>query len=176
MKKITMAFLLIVIAIITLHKKEKEIEINNDKIDNSYIIKEDPITQEDTKEEKINVEPPKEEKKLDYFSSYQEALSESKSSHKKMLLFFEASWCHWCSKMKVETIFNADVKKSILENYVVCIIDIDQDPNTASKFNLRSVPCSLIVSDSEEVISKKLGYSRKEEFVRWINSKNITLF
>lgn len=94
------------------------------------------------------------------------------SAEQAYLLVFSASWCE-------------PSKKFIKEIDEACIdytyIDIDQDwtENLVAKYNVRSVPSTILVKTSGEVINKWVGYNDKDpgqsKFVSYIKNCNYSI-
>mgnify|MGYP001426633751 FL=1 len=69
---------------------------------------------------------------------------------KTELLFFSAPWCGPCKQMKLM------LNESIQNELNMRIIDISQDMETATKYQVMNVPAFIKVQDGE-VVSRKIG-------------------
>ena len=69
---------------------------------------------------------------------------------KTELLFFSAPWCGPCKQMKLM------LNESIQNELNIRIIDISQDMETATKYQVMNVPAFIKVQDGE-VVSRKIG-------------------
>ena len=56
----------------------------------------------------------------------EEALKRAKSENKNVLLQFGANWCGWCHRLHGLFKDNAEIAKTLKDNYVVVLIDVDQ--------------------------------------------------
>lgn len=57
----------------------------------------------------------------------QQGIDQAKAAHKNVLVIFTASWCHWCHRM--DTLINSgDVKKYFQDAYVICHVDVQEEP------------------------------------------------
>jgi len=56
----------------------------------------------------------------------EEALKTAKSENKNVLLQFGANWCGWCHRLHGLFKDNGDIAKTLKDNYVVVLIDVDQ--------------------------------------------------
>lgn len=55
----------------------------------------------------------------------QQAIDQAKTEHKKVMVLFTASWCHWCHRM--DTLMNLpSVKNDFQEAYVICHVDVQE--------------------------------------------------
>lgn len=78
---------------------------------------------------------------------------------KPVLVDFWAAWCRPCQMV-------APVLDELAEKYSDRItfvkMDVDQNPKTAAKYNIRSIP-ALIIFKNGEPASHVVGYRPKEE-------------
>jgi thioredoxin-related protein len=56
----------------------------------------------------------------------EEALKTAKTEQKNILLQFGANWCGWCHRLHGLFKDNAEIAKTLKDNYVVVLIDVDQ--------------------------------------------------
>lgn len=64
---------------------------------------------------------------------------------KNYVIFFSASWCGPCKQMypRIEELRATD--------YIVYFFDIDKFPNAAKKFNVASIPTTVVMDNGKEV-------------------------
>ena len=67
----------------------------------------------------------------------------------RVLVKFSASWCSPC-KVLASIIDNNPLSIPVVE------VDIDEDPELATKYKVRGVPTLIVVEDGEEV-KRKVG-------------------
>ena len=114
-------------------------------------------------------EPPLDSKPEMKIKTYKDALEEGKKLEKDVFVLFSASWCHWCNKMKDETLSNNEIKEA-MQKYVVYIADLDEEKSLANKFNVSSVPSYIVIDSENEKIRKQgSGFKGVNEFKRWLN-------
>jgi thiol-disulfide isomerase/thioredoxin len=102
-------------------------------------------------------------------TNYNVALQISKKTNKKIFLYFTAEWCVYCKKMT--PIFNNLVVKKQLDNMVVYHIDIDKEPQLATKYQISTIPAYRIIDGNERVLKVGQGYKSLDEFSIWLNIK-----
>lgn len=85
--------------------------------------------------------------------------SEVLQSSVPVLVEFGASWCGPC-KRQYPILEN--VSNEYSDKLKVVKIDIDDAPDTTSKFGVRSVP-TLVLFNSGELVTTKVGLSTKDD-------------
>ncbi len=103
--------------------------------------------------------------------SYEEALKMAKEQNKKIFLFFSTETCHWCVKMKENTLSDDDIK-SILSEYVVYYADASKEIELRRKYNVSGIPNYFIVDKNEKIVKHGIGYKGEESFKGWIEDSN----
>lgn len=80
------------------------------------------------------------------------------------LLKFEASWCYPCKALepKLNTVLKSfpDIK--------LVKIDVDNDRESVRKYNVRSVPCLILLNEKGEEVDSRVGlltHKELEEFL-----------
>lgn len=86
------------------------------------------------------------------------------------LLKFYADWCQPC-KMLSRVIEDS---KADIDSLMINIeeIDIDNDMDTARKYNVRGVPTLILVEDSGEEVRRKSGYMNENELIRFVEGRD----
>lgn len=74
------------------------------------------------------------------------------SSREYKLLKFEGGWCLPCKRMS--PIVNEALKT--VDNVELIVIDVDQEPDLAREFKVRSIPMLVLVK-GDEVIKTMVG-------------------
>ena len=78
---------------------------------------------------------------------------------------FSAAWCGPC-KAIAPAIEEISVEK---ENLIVATINIDDNPESPSKYGVRGIPTLMIFKDGQ-LIDTKVGSIPKSKILEWINS------
>ena len=83
--------------------------------------------------------------------------------NKILLTDFWAPWCGPCTQIAptLEEISNE------MKDVVVAKHNIDDEPNTPTKFGVRGIPTMLLFKDGQ-LISQKIGATTKSNIVSWI--------
>lgn len=98
-----------------------------------------------------------------FVDKLENAFIESKESEKDLLIVFSADWCGNCVIFKKYIMEDS----SILSNMVVCFVDFDSNDSIVKEYKVKKIPDFRYYKDSAE-IGKKIGYSNRQEFDKWI--------
>ena len=95
-------------------------------------------------------------------STFQDDIS---SQSKLVLVDFWAEWCGPCKQISpiLEEISNEKENLNILK------LNIDENPVTPQKYNVRGIPTLMLFKDSK-LIDTKIGSLPKSSLEDWINS------
>ena len=87
-------------------------------------------------------------------------------SEKRVLVDFNAEWCGPCKMMKpvLEEIStsNNDIK--------IVSINVDDEDELASKYNISSIPCLVLIENGEE-INRSIGLISRSDLDSFIGGK-----
>jgi thiol:disulfide interchange protein len=104
--------------------------------------------------------------------SYQEALQQSGETGKPVLVFFAADWCEYCTKMKIQTLPQEEVKNK-LKNYIVTYVNVDKDSILSKKFGIKVLPSYVVTNYKEEKIKLGKGFMEANSFSNWLNDSKL---
>jgi thioredoxin-related protein len=98
--------------------------------------------------------------------SLSEAKTLAKSTNKPLLIIFGADYCRYCNDLK-QDILSYELSPEV-NPYIICYLDISQDTELKTKYNISVLPDSRIfVKDQQK--SKNTGYSIKQ-YKTWLNN------
>jgi thioredoxin 1 len=81
-----------------------------------------------------------------------------------MKLFkFSATWCQPCQTLS-KVINETDLPVDLVE------FDVDYEADKAQSFNVRGVPTLILIDDTGEEISRKVGSMSSTVLTEWVNS------
>jgi thiol-disulfide isomerase/thioredoxin len=96
-------------------------------------------------------------------SSIEDGILLQKELSLDLIVIFTAEWCGYCTKMKNE--ISNDM--SMLENKIICYVDIDKNKLTAREYGVSTIPDSRIIKDAVEH-KKIIGYKNKNHYINTI--------
>ena len=80
------------------------------------------------------------------------------------LIIFHMPGCRPCAQFKQML----DQNPELVQGFRVSRIDIDADPESASVFNVSSVPTIVRLDDSDKEIARSVGLMTRREFSSWL--------
>jgi thioredoxin 1 len=105
---------------------------------------------------------------LNWHTDLNSALDEAKKTGKNVIVDFYAPWCSACTYLDENTFSDPQVQEKLSKNYVVVKIDIDKNPDLASKYKVYAVPTIIFLDSSGNQIKRQEGYIPPEEFLQMI--------
>ncbi|WPX97281.1 thioredoxin [Candidatus Bandiella euplotis] len=80
-------------------------------------------------------------------------------------------WAEWCGPCKQLSPIIDAVAQELDDKVKVMKMDIDENPETPSKFGIRSIPTLMLFKNGKH-IDTKVGSSPKAAILDWIESHN----
>ena len=80
-------------------------------------------------------------------------------------------WAEWCVPCKQIGPILEEISEEYSEKITIGKLDVDENPETPGKFQIRGIPTMLLFNNGE-LIDTKVGMSSKTDLTEWID-KNI---
>lgn len=80
-------------------------------------------------------------------------------------------WAPWCGPCKMIAPILEDVAEEVGQAAKVAKLDVDQNPEKAAEFGVRSIP-TLMLFKNGKAIGTKVGITPKDALIRWIKETN----
>jgi thioredoxin 1 len=87
-------------------------------------------------------------------------------SDKPVLVDFWAEWCQPCQRIAP---ILEELSQEMSDTIRIAKVNIDQNPETPTKYGVRGIPTLLLIKNGE-VIGTKVGFVHKSMISEWINS------
>ena len=78
-------------------------------------------------------------------------------------------WAEWCGPCRMIGPALEEISEELAGRVTIAKVNIDDEPEWASKFNVRSIPTMLIFRNGE-LVSTKLGAEPKSSLKGWVEA------
>ncbi|WP_119309151.1 thioredoxin [Cohaesibacter haloalkalitolerans] len=78
-------------------------------------------------------------------------------------------WAEWCGPCKMIAPILDEISKEKEDSVKIVKVNVDENPNTAAQFGVRSIP-TLLLFKGGEAVAMKVGAAPKNDLVRWIET------
>jgi thiol:disulfide interchange protein len=103
-------------------------------------------------------------------SDFDGALAEARSTHKRVLVDFSASWCPPCIAMKHEVWPDPDVARTIDASYVPLMVDADQDNGLSARYQVEGIPAVLVLDGDGRIVKRNDGFLPRAGMLAFLRS------
>lgn len=87
----------------------------------------------------------------------------------KTVIKFGATWCSPCKQLSpIFTKVAHEFAQELSEQYQFVEIDVDEKPDVASSYKVRSVPTTIITDESDIVLATKAGVMSEQQLKEFI--------
>ncbi len=93
------------------------------------------------------------------------AFDESQIQNKAMVLIFDQDSCVYCDILKEDTLSNEEVQKQLNENYIVVLVDVNENPEMAEQYQIFGTPSIQFLDSDGNDIERIEGYVDSGEFL-----------
>lgn len=95
---------------------------------------------------------------IKWYTDLNSALEEAQKSNKSIFIDFYTVWCSACQQLDKNTLSDPAVKEKLNKNYVSVKIDIDKNPELASKYKIYGIPTLVFLNPDGSETKRIEGY------------------
>ncbi len=106
------------------------------------------------------------ETKIEPMDDFDAAVQRAQLAGRPLLAIFGATWCTWCRRLESD-LGSADAE-SVLRQWVVVKVDVDEKPELAERFQATSLPALRILTSVQSVVASREGYLEPAELQAWL--------
>jgi thioredoxin-related protein len=99
------------------------------------------------------------------FKKYDEALALAAAEDKHVMLYFWADWCQYCARFNSEVLPDEKVGAFLGTDFFSVMINIDEEPELAAKYDARTLPMVVFLDSSGKVAGFLPGFLPPAEFL-----------
>ncbi|MEN9406007.1 MAG: thioredoxin [Bacillota bacterium] len=86
------------------------------------------------------------------------------NNEKPVLVDFWAPWCGPCKQLNPVL---DEVATELGEKIKICKLNVEENPDVAGRFEIRSIPTLMMFQDGK-MVEKKPGAPSKQELLKWL--------
>lgn len=108
-------------------------------------------------------------KKIQWYTSLDEAIKQASVEDKLIFVDFHATWCPPCKLMEQQTFTNkAFIAAS--QDWVMAKVDTDKDPDTAIKYGVAGLPTLAVLHPDGKPVAGVSGYHSAGELQQFMQA------
>jgi thioredoxin 1 len=77
-------------------------------------------------------------------------------------------WAEWCGPCKMIAPALEEIAKSLGDKVKILKLNVDENPATATKYGIMSIP-TLMIFKNGEMASRQVGAAPRQKLEQWIN-------
>ena len=78
-------------------------------------------------------------------------------------------WAEWCGPCRMIAPALEEIAGSLGEKVKIVKLNVDENPQTAAKYNIKSIP-TLMIFKNGDMSSRQIGAAPKQKLEQWITS------
>lgn len=78
-------------------------------------------------------------------------------------------WAEWCGPCRMISPALEEIAGSLGEKVKIVKLNVDENPHTAAKYNIQSIP-TLLIFKNGDMSSRQIGAAPKQKLEQWISS------
>jgi thiol:disulfide interchange protein len=102
--------------------------------------------------------------KLEFIEGYADGYQQARHEGRPMLVFFTASWCHFCHEMEAEA-FNDGQVAALSRRFTCIMVDADREPDVCQEFRIRGYPAIQFLTPQGVPLNSLVGKQSATELM-----------
>lgn len=109
------------------------------------------------------------------WKDYTPGMARARGQNKNVFLYFHASWCTYCVKLKKTTFLDEKIQTYLNDNFISISVDTDLNQVLANEWKVRGLPTMWFLTPEGKQIYSFPGYvdsARLLEVLRYVHTKS----
>ncbi|MEZ6067660.1 MAG: thioredoxin family protein [Planctomycetaceae bacterium] len=94
----------------------------------------------------------------------------ARQTNKPIMIVFGADWCTYCHKLERNVLNQPEMSTYINEHFVPVHLDFDDEQKVAEILEVKSLPCTVVISPNADLLGKFVGYAEAPKFAANLES------